>query len=115
MLKRRLLLLRPADLPRPPADSRRLCHPAFPPPVAQRRKGSGYRVNESLPELIPFNQQVHQGLTDAPPKPPGFYAFTQAWIADRAARWPPGIMLAAESALGFHPWRALSSAQVAPE
>ena len=49
------------------------------------------------------------------PKPPGFYAFAQAWMADRAARWPPGIMLAAESALGFHPWRALSSAQVTPE
>ena len=75
MLKRRLLLLRPADLPRLPADSRRLCHPAFPPPVAQRRKGSGYRVNESLPELVPFNQRVHQVLTDAPPKPPGFTAF----------------------------------------
>src|SRR5215831_3694129 len=74
MLKRRLLLLRPADLPRLPADTRRLCRPAFPPPVAQRRKGSGYRVNESLPELIPFNQQVHQVLTDAPPKPLGFIA-----------------------------------------
>src|SRR5215469_15482348 len=70
MLKRRLLLLRPADLPRLPADSRRLCRPAFPPPVAQRRKGSGYRVNESLPELVPFNQRVHQVLTDAPPQAP---------------------------------------------
>jgi hypothetical protein len=48
------------------------------------------------------------------PKPPGFIAFAQALIADRAARWPPAIMPASESALGFHPWRALSSAQVAP-
>jgi hypothetical protein len=28
------------------------------------------RVNESLPELIPFNQQVHQVLSDTPPKHP---------------------------------------------
>ena len=46
--------------------------------------------------------------------PPGFNAFGQALIADRAARWPPGIMPATESALRFHPWRALSSAQIAP-
>src|SRR4051812_37880291 len=71
MLKRRSLLLRPADSPRLPADSRRLCHPASPTPVAQRRRGSGYRVSESLPELIPFNQQVHQVLSDAPPWTPG--------------------------------------------
>src|SRR5262249_449000 len=47
----------------------RLCHPASPAPVAQRRRGSGYRVSESLPELIPFNQQVHQVLSDARPLP----------------------------------------------
>ena len=28
-------------------------------------------MNESLPELIPFNQQVHQVLSDARPRPPG--------------------------------------------
>jgi hypothetical protein len=46
--------------------------------------------------------------------PPGFNALVQALIADRAARWPPVIMPATESALRFHPWRALSSAQIAP-
>src|ERR1700675_3768597 len=66
MLKRRSLALRPADSPRLPADSRRLCHPAFPSPVARCRKGSGYQVSESLPEMIPFNQQVHSVLSDAP-------------------------------------------------
>jgi hypothetical protein len=39
-------------------------------PIAQHRRGSGYRVSESLPELIPFNQQVHQVFSDAPPGPP---------------------------------------------
>src|ERR1700722_3857757 len=66
MLKRRSLVLRPADSPRFPAGSRSLCHPAFPSPVARCRKGSGYQVSESLPELIPFNQQVHSVLSDAP-------------------------------------------------
>ena len=47
-----------------------------------------------------------------PPKPPGFIAFAQALIADRAARWPPEIMPAAESALESHPCVALSSAQL---
>jgi hypothetical protein len=47
-----------------------------------------------------------------PPSPRDFIALGQALIADRAARWPPAIMPASESALGFHPWRALSSAQV---
>ena len=31
--------------------------------------GSGYRVSESLPKLIPFNQQVHQVLSDVHPAP----------------------------------------------
>jgi hypothetical protein len=34
-----------------------------------------------------------------PPNPPGFIALWQALIADRAARLPPAIMLATESAL----------------
>jgi hypothetical protein len=34
-------------------------------------------VNESLPELIPFNQQVHQVFSDArPPNPLGFIAWS---------------------------------------
>jgi hypothetical protein len=36
-------------------------------------RGSGYRVNESLPEAIPFNQQVHHVLPDAPLKTPGHF------------------------------------------
>src|SRR4051794_11965436 len=70
MLKRGLLLLRPADSPCLPSDSRRLCHPASPTLGALPRRGSGYRVSESLPESIPFNQQVHQVLSDAPPATP---------------------------------------------
>src|SRR5262249_39555017 len=91
MLKQRLLALRPADSPRRPADSRRLCHPASAAPVAQRRRGPGYRVSESLPELIPFNQQVHQVLSDAPPRPPGFSAIlpSQAGKSKPAGRLSP--------------------------
>ena len=43
--------------------------PASPAPIAPLRSGSGYRVSESLPELIPFNQQVHQVLSAARPRP----------------------------------------------
>src|ERR1035441_5170143 len=89
MLKRRSLVLRPADSPRLPADSRRLCHPAFPPPVAHRRKGSGYRVSESLPESIPFNQQVHQVLSDAPPKPPPPFPSRPCFRTVLAVQGPP--------------------------
>ena len=56
MLKRRSLVLRPADSPRLPADSRRLCHSASRSAVARRPRESGYRVSESLPELKPFIQ-----------------------------------------------------------
>jgi len=49
-------LLQPADSPRLPADSWRLCHSASPSAVAHRRRESGYRVSESLPELKPFIQ-----------------------------------------------------------
>jgi len=41
-------------------------------------------VNESLPELIPFNQQVHQVLSDARPQTPGIYRFC----------FPEGMLLA---------------------
>ena len=70
MLQRRSLALRPADSPRLPTDSRRLCHPASPPVVALRQRGSGYRVNEPLPELTPFIQQVHQNLSGRTPWTP---------------------------------------------
>lgn len=36
---------------------------------APHRRESGYRVSESLPEWIPFNQQVYHVLSDARPKP----------------------------------------------
>ena len=72
MLKRRSLLLRPADSP-------------------LRRRRPGYRVNESLPELIPFNEQVHQVLSDALPHAPmplGFIALGQNSKADPGRRVP---------------------------
>ena len=118
MLKRRSLLLRPADLPRLPAGSRRLCHPASPTPVALRRRGSGYRVSESLPESIPFNQQVHQVLSDARPQTPGIYRgdanpSTSSFAAGASLTLIPSLVLAPESALSLLPSRGLSSAPAA--
>ena len=46
--------------------------------------------------------------------PPGFNAFVQALMQTGRHVGRPGIMPATESALRFHPWRALSSAQIAP-
>ena len=52
---------------------------ASPDQVARGGRGPGYRVSESLPELIPFIQQVHQhhfertacpNTSDAPPQTP---------------------------------------------
>jgi hypothetical protein len=47
------------------------------------------RAAESLPELIPFNQQVHQVFSDARPRAPRIYRF-RARMA-RGAGWlaPP--------------------------
>jgi len=70
MLLRRSLVLRPARLPYLPADSWRLYHPASPPPIAQRQRGIGYRVNEPLPVLIPFIQLVQQDLIGRTPQAP---------------------------------------------
>jgi hypothetical protein len=70
MLKRRSLVLRPADSPRLPADRRRLCRPASRLVVAHRPRGPGYRASESLPELKPLIQPEHRDLSDTPPKPP---------------------------------------------
>jgi hypothetical protein len=41
-------------------------------------------VSESLPESIPFNQQVHQVLSDARPRTPEILRFTAR------IRWKPG-------------------------
>ena len=46
----------------------------------------------------------------SPPNPQDLSHPSRHSSADRAARWPPVFMPASESALGFHPWRALSSA-----
>jgi len=49
------------------------------------------------------------------PAAPGFNAVAPEWLYhDRAAEAAPAIPVA-ESTLGFHPWSALSSAQVVPE
>jgi DNA replication protein DnaC len=42
-------------------------------------------VNESLPELIPFNQQVHQVLSDARPQIPRIYRFQARIDLDRGS------------------------------
>jgi hypothetical protein len=82
-------VLRPADSPRLPTDRWKLCHPASPSPIAQRRRGSGYRVSESLPASIPLNQQVHQVLSDAPLAHPGFNALAPEWLRSGAAARRP--------------------------
>ncbi|HVI77055.1 MAG TPA: hypothetical protein VM715_02600, partial [Candidatus Acidoferrum sp.] len=60
--------------------------PASPTPIAQPRRGSGYRVSESLPELIPSIQQVHQVLSDARLQTTGIYRFRPELLWTTGAR-----------------------------
>ena len=46
------------------------------------------------------------------PRAPGIYRFPARMASPAGAALPPQPLRPAESALGFHPWRALSSAQV---
>jgi hypothetical protein len=73
-------------------------------------------VNESLPELIPFNQQVHQVLSDARPQTPGIFRFAARMDSFEGAGCArPRPIPDTESALGLRSSIALSSAQVLPE
>lgn len=49
------------------------------------------------------------------PATPGFTAFPPEWLSGSGAVQTTPAIPAAESALGFHPWRALSSAQLCSE
>jgi hypothetical protein len=49
------------------------------------------------------------------PATPGFNAVAPEWLFYYGAATAAPVIPAAESTLGFHPWRALSSAQVVPE
>jgi hypothetical protein len=49
------------------------------------------------------------------PATPGFNAVAPEWLFYYGAATAAPAIPAAESTLGFHPWRALSSAQVLPE
>jgi hypothetical protein len=67
-------------------------------------------VNESLPELIPFNQQVHQVLSDARPQTPGIFRFAARMDSFEGAGCArPRPIPATESALGLRSSIALSS------
>jgi hypothetical protein len=49
------------------------------------------------------------------PATPGFNAVAPEWLLAYGAAVAAPVIPAAESTLEFHPWRALSSAQVLPE
>ena len=48
-----------------------------------------------------------------PPNPLGFFAFAPGFLGRKSEITRSRGIPAAESALGFHPWRALSSVQAA--
>ena len=49
------------------------------------------------------------------PATPGFNAVAPEWLISYGAAVAAPVIPAAESTLGFHPWRVLSSAQVVPQ
>ena len=64
--------------------------------------------------MIGNGHPIHDGGGSAP-APPGFTAVAPEWLLSYGAAVAAPAIPAAESTLGFHPWRALSSAQVLPE
>jgi hypothetical protein len=60
-----------------------------------------------------FMRQLPTG--GSAPATPGFNAVAPEWLMNYGAAFTAPAIPAAESTLGFHPWRALSSAQVLPE
>ena len=71
-------------------------------------------MSESLPELIPFIQQVHQVLSDARLQATGIYRFWPELLDREQARACPRSP-GPEPALELRPRIALSSAQVKAE
>jgi hypothetical protein len=53
-----------------------------------------------------------QQIGGSAPATPGFNAFQPEWISGSGAVQTAPTIPATESALGFHPWRALSSTQL---
>ena len=64
--------------------------------------------------MIGNGHPIHDGGGSAP-APPGFTAVAPEWLLSYGAAVAAPAIPAVESTLGFHPWRALSSAQVLPE
>ena len=62
-----------------------------------------------------WNRYRRPEFGGAAPATPGFNAVAPEWLVSYGAATAAPVIPAAESTLGFHPWRALSSAQVVPE